>query len=262
MNTTAVDPQTIPIIVVSDFNCPWCYVAHREVQAALKKIRAEFPDGKFQLQYRPYLLDPTLPKPSEKPICRIACYKAKFGEQKLKEITQRLLQRGKEAGIDFHIAGKTRQSTNAHRLALKAWCIGGEQTQTRTVEALFAAYYQESTDNGDLENLAKAAESAGLMSSEDARTFLGTSDLTDEVGLLIRNSILRGISSVPFTVIDNYWAIQGAEKADTFYEAFKNAYLTKKPERAKTPTQASVDDLIVSQNAPACTAPKPAEITA
>ena len=68
------------------------------------------------------------------------------------------------------MAGKTRQTTNAHRLALKAFLIGGEQAQTRMVEALFAAIFQQEGDIGCYDFLSNAAQTAGLMTADAVST--------------------------------------------------------------------------------------------
>lgn len=94
-------PSTVQITVVSDFSCPWCYVAHKEIHLALAKVRQTHPHTHFTLEYRPYQIDPTLPGEKEKPMCRIACYKAKFGEEKMKKIDALLKERGKRVGIDL-----------------------------------------------------------------------------------------------------------------------------------------------------------------
>ncbi len=44
-----------------------------------------------------------------------------------------------------------------------------------------------------------------------------TDELRDHVNCLIRHSVLQDIKGVPFTVVANQWAIQGAETADSFY---------------------------------------------
>jgi predicted DsbA family dithiol-disulfide isomerase len=94
-------PPTVNVVMISDFNCPWCYVAHKELQIALARARQTHPDTLFTLQYRPFELDPTLPAAAEKPMCRIACYKAKFGEQKMKKVCEMLKERGASVGIDL-----------------------------------------------------------------------------------------------------------------------------------------------------------------
>ena len=71
-----------------------------------------------------------------------------------------------------NLAGKTRQTTNAHRLSLKAWLCGGEAAQTKMVSALFAAYFEKETDIGCYDFLSKAAESTGLMTAEHVNSFI------------------------------------------------------------------------------------------
>jgi hypothetical protein len=102
------------------------------------------------------------------------------------------------------------------------------------VSALFAAYFEKETDIGCSEYLSKAAESTGLMTAEhvsrfplpqirmmltfrQAKEFLMSDKLLDEVKCLIRHSVLREIKGVPFTIVANQWAIQGAETAESFY---------------------------------------------
>ncbi|KAG8811104.1 hypothetical protein FRC17_002636 [Serendipita sp. 399] len=118
------------------------------------------------------------------------------------------------------MAGKVRQTTNAHRLALKAWLCGGEAAQIKMVDALFAAYFEKETDIGCYNFLSKAAESTGLMTYDQAQMFLKSDKLKDKVQCLIRHSVLREIKGVPFTIISNQWAIQGAETSESFYRAF------------------------------------------
>jgi hypothetical protein len=96
-------PPTVQITMVSDFACPWCYVAHKELHIALDKVRQTHPNTRFALEYRPYQLDPTLPGEKDKPMCRIACYRAKFGEEKMKKISAVLKERGKRVGIDLSV---------------------------------------------------------------------------------------------------------------------------------------------------------------
>lgn len=44
-----------------------------------------------------------------------------------------------------------------------------------------------------------------------------TDELRDHVNCLIRHSVLQDIKGVPFTIVANQWAIQGAETAESFY---------------------------------------------
>jgi predicted DsbA family dithiol-disulfide isomerase len=156
--------KPIDLIVYSDFNCPWCYVAHKEISTAVVRARAAHPDVPFKLEYRPFQLDPSLPE--DKPMCRIACYKKKFGsEARMGSVCQLLKERGTSVGINFHFKGLVRQTTNAHRLVLKSYLMGGEQMQHKMLNQLFAAYFEEERDIGCFDSLSNAAVNAGVFTT-------------------------------------------------------------------------------------------------
>ena len=98
--------KPIELIVYSDFNCPWCYVAHKEISTAVSRAKAAHANVPFKLEYRPFQLDPSLPE--DKPVCRIACYKKKFGsEARMGSVCQLLKERGKSVGINLYVLSST-----------------------------------------------------------------------------------------------------------------------------------------------------------
>ena len=61
------------IDVISDTVCPWCFIGKRRLSRAL----AMRPQITFDVKWRPYRLDPTIPKGGTD---RKAYMRAKFGE--------------------------------------------------------------------------------------------------------------------------------------------------------------------------------------
>ena len=61
------------IDIVSDTVCPWCFIGKRRIAKAM----AMRPDVKFDVYWRPYRLDPTIPREG---VDRRAYLKAKFGD--------------------------------------------------------------------------------------------------------------------------------------------------------------------------------------
>src|SRR5450432_2900920 len=61
------------IDIVSDTVCPWCFIGKRRLARAI----ALRPDVPFDVQWRPYRLDPTIPREG---VDRRAYMKAKFGD--------------------------------------------------------------------------------------------------------------------------------------------------------------------------------------
>jgi hypothetical protein len=61
-----------------------------------------------------------------------------------------------------HFKGLVRQTTNAHRLVLKSYLMGGEQMQHKMLDQLFASYFEEERDIGCFDSLSNAAVNAGV----------------------------------------------------------------------------------------------------
>lgn len=61
-----------------------------------------------------------------------------------------------------HFKGVVRQTTNAHRLVLKSYLMGGEQMQHKMLDQLFAAYFEEERDIGCFDSLSNAAVKAAV----------------------------------------------------------------------------------------------------
>ena len=66
--------------------------------------------------------------------------------------------------------GVMTQTTLAHRLLLKAWKIGGQETQQALLTTLFKRYFEDLANIGDTSVLADMAVSAKLMTKEEVRT--------------------------------------------------------------------------------------------
>jgi predicted DsbA family dithiol-disulfide isomerase len=61
------------------------------------------------------------------------------------------------------------QSTRAHRLARKAYQIGGQKLQLPVLCNIFKANLQDSKDIGDVNVLAEIAAKVGMMSKPEVR---------------------------------------------------------------------------------------------
>lgn len=230
----------VSIIVYSDFACPWCYISHKSLTAALKGARLAHPNTTFKLEYRPFVIDPALDKECKnenatggdwngdgKPLCRVSNYLKKFGCNKRLEGVKRVVtERGKEVGIDFHFKGSIRQTTNAHRLALKAYLHGGEELQIKTLDALFAGFFEKEGDIGCYDMLSEASEKAGLMTSEETKEFLRSDALKEEIRILLEHAEMQNIKGVPLTIINNRCCIEGAQPQACFEQILNKAAST------------------------------------
>lgn len=65
--------------------------------------------------------------------------------------------------------GQLSQSTRAHRLAAKAYQIGGESVQQQLLKAYFKAFFEEGKDIGNLELLGNIVQEIGFLSKAEVR---------------------------------------------------------------------------------------------
>lgn len=143
------------IDIVSDTICPWCFIGKRRLERALD-LR---PDIAFEVHWRPFRLDPTVPREG---IDRKAYLRAKFGEGP--EVAQRgeairALGALENIAFDFNSIARTPNTTDLHRLIRWGGTAGVQNT---IVEALFSAYFEEGRDIGDPATLEWIAAQAGM----------------------------------------------------------------------------------------------------
>jgi len=205
---------SITLDVVSDAVCPWCYVGKRNLDAAI----AQLTDMDVTVSWRPFQLDPTIPREG---ISRHDYMARKFGPEKIKEIHTRLEGVGKAAGIDFDFdkIERSPNTLNAHRLIRWSQSSG---KQTQVVEALFSAYFAQGKDIGAQNVLTDIARDAGL----DARE-IGAALQTDhdekEVQEEIATAMRMGVNGVPFFIVAGRYGMSGAQPPDMLAEVIRKA---------------------------------------
>lgn len=205
------------IDIISDVVCPWCYLGKARLEAALNDL----PDIEADIHWRPYQLDPTIPRTG---VDRKAYMEKKFGPGPgLAEAHARLTAFGKELGLAF--AFDTIQvspnTMNAHRLI--RWAAqAGPGIQDKVVDLLFKAYFEDGKNIGDAAVLTEVAKSAGM--DPDIVTTLLPTD-AEEAGVIgeIAQAKQLGISGVPCFIINQQYAVSGAQTPDILAEAIRNA---------------------------------------
>jgi predicted DsbA family dithiol-disulfide isomerase len=230
-------PRVVSLSVVSDMNCPWCYVGSKELLKAMqaacnatstaaKEDAAKRP-LQFKLEYKPFMLDPTLKV--DEPVAREGRLEKKYGAERVKKAKELLDERAKDLGIDFKWTGNMRQTTASHRLMLRILKQHGSKAQLQLLEQLFIYNFEQAKDIGEYDLLAEIVEKLGFGSREETLEFLNSEELLPEVSNQIKEAQMLGISGVPFTVIDGKWAVSGGQSWDVYYKIFENLSEGKNP---------------------------------
>ncbi|KAF2147232.1 uncharacterized protein K452DRAFT_314438 [Aplosporella prunicola CBS 121167] len=204
------------IDIVSDTVCPWCLVGKKRLESAISQHKAVYPSDTFATTWCPFYLDPTAPVPGEDKQTR---YERKLGAQRTAMIQERLAQVGRENGINFKFGGRTGNTRDSHRL-IQLGKTKSPELQTRVVEELFAAYFENEKDITDHAILRSAAVNAGLEEAE-VNEWLSTDKGGKEVDEEVAKAQMRFISGVPNFTIQGKYQIGGAEESATFLETFQ-----------------------------------------
>ena len=84
MSIAQASALTMPIDVVSDVVCPWCFIGKRRLEKAI----ALKPDIPVEVRFHPYFLNPWVPREG---MCRDDYLIAKFRPPDLADISRTLI---------------------------------------------------------------------------------------------------------------------------------------------------------------------------
>ncbi len=206
MNVLAPPKARLSIEVVHDLVCPWCFLGVRRLLRTMRRR----PDLLFDLVWRPFLLNPDMPRGG---MARPDYVVRKFGgEDRARRLYASITEIGRGEGVQFRFdrLRRTPSSIDAHRLVRFAARYGCADAM---VEALFSAHFTDGRDIGDHGVLVAVAEACGLDGTAVAR-FLPTEDETDLVHADNLRAHRLGINGVPCFVIGGRHAIAGAQEPE------------------------------------------------
>src|ERR1700738_127011 len=133
----AITPVTVD--VVSDVVCPWCFIGKRRLEKAI----ALRPEIAVAVRYRPYFLNPWVPRAG---MSRAEYLTTKFGSvDRYRANAQRIVATAREEGLVSNVDATMRQpnSLDCHRLI--RWA-GEAGAAGRMKQRLMALYFTEGAD--------------------------------------------------------------------------------------------------------------------
>lgn len=204
--------EKMPIAIVSDVVCPWCFIGKARLETALANHGLT---DRVAITWLPYELNPDMPAEGAD---RASYLDAKFGPGKRKEIEIRLSEAALESGVTFNWSKVTRTPNTrmAHMLIAAASTV---QRGSEMKAALFKAYFQDGRDIGDLETLVAIATELGFEENA-ARDELTNDELRETIIGLEAHAQKVGVTGVPFFIVDGKLAVSGAQTPDVWTKVF------------------------------------------
>jgi predicted DsbA family dithiol-disulfide isomerase len=198
------------IDIVSDTVCPWCFIGKRRLEKAL----ALRPDMEFDIRWRAYRLDPSIPPEG---VDRKQYMQAKFGNNPNRQAMQDALkQAGDSEGIAFAFdkIARSPNTLDSHRLIRWSASAG---VQNEVVERLFEAYFEEGRDIGNADVLIEIASDAGM----DSATVADLLEQGADREIIEKEDVMAhrlGITGVPTFIFQNKYLVSGAVDPEALLE--------------------------------------------
>jgi predicted DsbA family dithiol-disulfide isomerase len=203
----------VKVEIWSDIICPWCYIGKRRFETALAGVEAP-----VEVEWKSFQLDPTFPRGTAIPVYDALAEKFGGGPAQVQEMTGRVTALAAVEGLHYDYDHAVMVNTfDAHRLThhAKSQGLGGEMH-----ERLMRAQLIEGETINDVDTLVRLAEEVGV---EGAGPVVASDQYTDDVNADIREARLLGATGVPFFVLDRKYGVSGAQPAEVFEQALRQA---------------------------------------
>jgi predicted DsbA family dithiol-disulfide isomerase len=205
------------IEIWSDVMCPFCYIGKRRFENALAQFENK---DEVEIVWRSFQLNPALKTdPSKNTIEHLAESKG-WDMEYTRKTTDYVVNMAKELGLNYDFEKAiVANSFKAHRLLHLA---KQNQVQNECEEKLFEAYFIHGKNIDDNDVLLELGLSLGIH-SDAILDMLSSDAFAADVEADIYQAQQIGVQGVPFFVIDNKYAISGAQQSETFLAALYKA---------------------------------------
>lgn len=205
--------MTLGFQVFSDVICPWCLVGKRRLERALDELGLR---SEAAIAWLPFELNPDMP---DNGMPRSEYRARKFGPERAAALDADMTRLGRAEGITFRFDRQAR--TPSTRLAHVVLAFAaGHGRHDALKERLMTAYFEEGVDVGEPANLIDLAASVGLDRAEVAAALSDPALRRRVVDTEARAAAL-GIGGVPFFIVNDSWAMSGAQPAEAWIAALR-----------------------------------------
>jgi predicted DsbA family dithiol-disulfide isomerase len=206
--------EPMKVTVVSDYICPWCYIASRRVA----QFEREF---EVRVEWWPFELHPETP-PEGRHVDEVLSRKG-LGE----EYRQNLREQAAAAGV----AVSNRWLANSHRALELAEFARDRGAFATAHEALFEAYFVEGRNIGEMAVLLQIAQACGLDPDEFGfECLVGRyAELIEKTTGLARS---KGFSSTPTIIFGDRMLVPGAQDYAVYEDVLTRLGATRRTPEA------------------------------
>ncbi|SFC91412.1 DsbA family oxidoreductase [Bacillus sp. UNCCL81] len=219
------------IEIWSDYVCPFCYIGKRQFEIGLEQFKHK---EEVEVVLRSFQLDPYAKKNTGMDIHQVLSSKHGIPYEKAKALNNQFRQKAKEVGLDYQF--DTMIPTNSYDALLLSYYAKENGKMQEFMERIMKAHFTDSLDIGDHATLARLTSEIGLDANE-ALNVLANNKYSKNIAADRAEGSKIGIQGVPFFVVNDKYAISGAQPSQVFLEilqrVWKEEYANAKVEKYK-----------------------------
>ena len=202
----------------SDVMCPFCYIGKRRFEDALQHFENK---DDIEVEWKSFQLNPDLETDASININQYLADKKGWTLEYAERMNAHVTEMAAEVGLTYNFdTAVVANSFNAHRFSHFAKKNGlGIEAE----EALFKAYFTDGKNIDDEDTLIELGTELGL-DAANTRQVLKSGTFADEVRRDIAEAQYLGIQGVPFYVMNNKYAVSGAQAVPVFEQTLQKAY--------------------------------------
>lgn len=213
------------IEIWSDVMCPFCYIGKRHFEKALEA----FPGKEdIEVEWKSFQLNPDMETEPGKHINEYLAEKKGWTIEQARQANEYVTGMAAAAGLQYDMdRAVVANSFDAHRMIQLAKQAGvGDAME----ENLFRAYFTEGRNIADHATLVELAGRAGVDQTKAAEVLSGK-ELADAVEQDIYEAQQISVRGVPFFVLNDRYAVSGAQPVEAFAGALETAWKEWKQDR-------------------------------
>jgi predicted DsbA family dithiol-disulfide isomerase len=210
--------ENMKVEIWSDVMCPFCYIGKRRFENALD----QFPQkDQIEVVWKSFQLNPAMKTDPNKNVneylAEIKGWTIDHARQMNDHVTNMAAEVGLQYDFDKAIVAN---SFDAHRLVQFAKEQGKGDAME---EQLFKAYFTEGKNTADHTTLIQLGTEIGL-DPVKLKSILDSLDYADKVEHDIYEAMQIGVRGVPYFVLNDRYAVSGAQASETFLGALNKAW--------------------------------------
>jgi len=202
----------------SDVMCPFCYIGKRRFEEALQHFEHK---NEIEIEWKSFQLNPDLETDTTISINQYLADRKGWTIDHAQQMNDHVTKMAAEAGLTYNMdKAVVANSFKAHRFSHLAKKHGlGVEAE----EALFKAYFTDSKNIDDNAVLIELGKQIGLDAAEIEQVLTGNA-YAEDVKHDIDTAQYLGIQGVPFFVLNNKYAVSGAQAVPVFEQSLEKAF--------------------------------------